>query len=332
MRNYLFAIALFAFLMLAVPSIPMVKQTIAIGDSKVETSEQVEKKDSRNEKLSFNVLDTKSGKVFTVDAKDYVIGAVMAEMPVSYEKEALKAQAVAAFTYALRQKQNQESSPTEALSGADFSNDPTKYQAYFTEKEAKEFFGNSYNDSYNKVAKAVDEVYGKYLEYDNQPIAAAYHSISCGITESAQVVWGQSISYLQPEVSPNDLDSPNYEVKTDFTADELKTALQAYDSTLSFGDDPSKWFQIIDKSYSGTVTNIAVANSALTGAQFRSALNLRSACFEINYSDGAFSITTKGYGHGVGMSQYGANSMAKNGKNYEDILLHYYTGVKLAEI
>lgn len=278
---------------------------------------------------TFKVLDINTGKVETVGYKDYVIGAVMAEMPSGYHIEALKAQAVAAFTYALRQQQNEDISPTESLCGADFSNDSAHYQAYFSKNQAKEKFGSTYDDAYSKISEAVNSVYGQYLEYQNEPIAAAYHSISNGITESAKTVWGEDISYLKPKTSEYDTTSPDYEYTVSFTPDELKNKFCEYDSTITFSDNPEEWIAVESVSDSGTVTAVKVGSATLTGTQFRAALTLRSACFSVAFLDNTFSITTKGYGHGVGLSQYGANGMAFSGYTYDQILKFYYDGVEI---
>ena len=287
---------------------------------------------TENEIEGFDVLDIKSGQVTSVLAKDYVIGAVLAEMPSSYHKEALKAQAVAAFTYALRQQQNAEISPTKELNGADFSNDSSKYQAYFSVEEAKEKFGTSYNEANKKVTEAVNEVYGQYLVFNDEPIAAAYHSISSGITENAQNVWGEEISYLTAKESEYDTTSPDYEYTVTFTADELKQKFSEYNIGINFPEDASTWISVKESSPSGTVLSVSVGNTTLSGTQFRSALGLRSACFTVNYVNNTFSITTKGYGHGVGLSQYGANGMAYNGYTYDAILKHYYSGVEIKNL
>ena len=313
-------------MLLTIPSIP------TLSDGKFSVNENKATQDEAEISSYFKVLDVNSGKISDVNYRDYVIGAVMAEMPSSYHIEALKAQAVAAFTYALRQSENESISPTPELKGADFSNDSTHYQAYFSEAEAKEKLGASYSEAYNHISEAVDAVYGKYLEYDGEPIAAAYHSISNGTTESAKTVWGEDISYLQSTESGYDTSSPDYLHKEEFSADELKEKLLAFDSSIEFPDNPQEWIKINEISDSGTVTEVQIGNKKISGTQFRSALNLRSASFTTEYKDSKFVITTKGYGHGVGLSQYGANAMAFAGYTYDQILTHYYNGVEIKNI
>lgn len=320
MKRAVISVFLFAFLILAVPSVPALFNGISPDKTASVNLEP------------FKVLNVSTNQVLTVDAKDYVIGAVMAEMPVSYHEEALKAQAVSALTYAVRQKQNQAAGTLPELNGADFSNDSAKYQAYFTPEQAKSFFGDAYDESYKKVYSAVDAVFGKVMEYNGEPIAAAYHSISGGITESAETVWGEEISYLQPEVSMEDMNSPDYEYSVNLTSADMKTSLLNYKSDLTLSENPAEWICVNGHSYSGTVTDMTVGGVSITGAEFRTALGLRSANFTVSYENDTFTITTKGYGHGVGMSQYGANAMALAGKNYEDILNHYYSDIEIVDL
>lgn len=319
MKKYLFIIAIFALLLVTLPAIPL------IGKKPIQAPV------TRNLE-PFKVLDAQTEEVTEIEARDYVIGALLAEMPISFHEEALKAQAVAAFTYALRLKENESIMQTEELSGAHFSNDPKKYQAFFTEEQAKEFYGDKYEESYNKAESVVDSVLGKVILHDNAPISAAFHSISSGITESASVIWGSDISYLKPAVSEGDLDSPDFVSTKVVPESELKEILELKNKDIKLPEKPADWLKIADKSYSGTVTKIIAGDDEFTGNEFRALLGLRSANFDVSYADKDFTFTTKGYGHGVGMSQYGANAMAESGKTYEEILKHYYAGVEIADI
>lgn len=323
MKKFLLSLTIFALLLVLIPSAP----TLILTQVAPETEQSGEKNG-----LSFKVLDVNSGQVNGVNAKDYLVGALLAEMPSSYHIEALKAQAVAAFTYALRQQKNEQISPTADLNGADLSNDPSRYQAYFNEDEAKAHLGAGYDDAYKKVSEAVSAVYGEYLEYNDEPIAAAYHSISSGTTESAKAVWGEDISYLQSAKSEYDTASPDYTHTENFTPDELKTKFLEYDNSIEFSENPAEWISVVSTTQTGLVTAVKVGNSEISGTQFRSILSLRSANFSVTFDGENFAITTKGYGHGVGLSQYGANAMAFAGYTYDQILAHYYSGVALKNI
>lgn len=277
------------------------------------------------------VLDYTSGQVLDVPIRDYVIGAVLAEMPATYHPEALKAQAVAARTYAVRQREKQRISPDPELMGADISNDSTKYQAYFTTAQAKAFYGDGYDTYFQKAADAVDSTDKLILYYDGEPIVAAFHAISGGRTESAEVIWGSSVDYLVPADSSADKKAPSYPDEKIFTAKELRTIIKKTYPKADLSGSPDKWITINETSTSGTVTEVTVGTVKLKGTEFRTLFSLRSANFTVGYNDdsGQFCIATKGYGHGVGMSQYGANAMAEDGADFEEILLHYYKGIEI---
>lgn len=283
---------------------------------------------------SLKVLDFTSGQVMELSLRDYVVGAVLAEMPASYHEEALKAQAVAARTYAVRQREKQRLSPDPELMGADISNDSTKYQAYFTPEQAKAFYGVGYETYLEKVSAAVDSTGSDVLVYEGEPIVAAFHSTSGGKTESAEVVWGSPVEYLVPVDSSGDEKSPSYLEEKVFTEAELKARIETSLDDAELEGDPEEWLKIKERSESGTVIKMTAGSLELSGTDFRQIFSLRSANFTVEYSakGGTFSVTTKGSGHGVGMSQYGANCMANSGSGYKEILLHYYGGAEIADM
>lgn len=278
----------------------------------------------------YRVLDIASGEVLEVPVRDYVIGAVCAEMPASFCDEALKAQAVAAHTYAERQRIREKASPTPELCGADFSNDVSHYQGYFTREQAEKFFGGNFEESYAKISSAVDEVLPFILTYGGEPIIPAFHSMSSGKTESAENMWGTAVDYLVPVDSPSDLSAPKYLQQERFGSEELKTALEAAFPGIRLEGELSGWVSIAETSPSGTVLSVRVGDRTVCGSDIRTALALRSACFEVRYDSDEAVFTTRGFGHGVGMSQYGADSMAEEGSTWRDILEHYYPGSEIA--
>ena len=280
----------------------------------------------------FFLLECESGDVLEMTVEEYVIGAVLAEMPAFFEKEALKAQAVAVHTYALRRISEQLASPDAELHGAYISNDSSKYQAYFTPEQAAAFYGESYEKYRQNVAEAVSESINDILVYNGEPIVAAFHSISSGKTESAEIIWGNAVPYLIPTESTGDLNAPSYSDTAVFSAAEAEARLTESEYDITLPEEQSEWFKILSVSPSGTVTKVSVGDKILSGTELRSLLNLRSACFEISCADSSFTFTTKGSGHGVGLSQYGANEMAKNGADYREILLHYYNGAEIYTI
>jgi len=279
----------------------------------------------------YRVLDTVSGKVLEVPVRDYVIGAVCAEMPANFGTEALKAQAVAAHTYAERRRLSARSSPSEELKGADFSNDTSKYQGYFTKERAKECFGERFEENYSRISAAVDDVLPYIITYENAPIIAAFHSMSGGFTESAENVWGAPVDYLVEVDSRSDLTAPHFREKAVFTREELRTALETAFPDIKLGDDMKEWLKVLTISDSGTVLTAAAGDMTVSGGDIREALGLRSASFEVSIFGDEADITTRGFGHGVGMSQYGANAMAAEGKSWREILSHYYPNCVICE-
>lgn len=278
---------------------------------------------------TYKVLDVTSGQVIDVPVKDYVIGAVCAEMPATFESEALKAQAVAAHTYAERQRLRELENPTPELCGAYFSNDTSKYQGYFTLNQAKQYYGENFDMYYKKISDAVGEVCDYVITYDNEPIISAFHSMSPGRTESAENAWGASVDYLVSVDSSADTSAPKYLEETAYESDILREKLTSAFDGIKLGDDVGTWIQIASCSDSGTVLTASVGGKTVTGNEIRTALSLRSACFSVKAEGNSVIFTTKGYGHGVGMSQYGANSMAQNGSTWEEILKHYYVGCEV---
>ena len=279
---------------------------------------------------SFKILDKSSGRVSVVQAIDYVRGAVAAEMPALFHPEALKAQAVAAYTYAVRQAVRQRANPEATLKGADFEADPKNRQVYITEKQAKELYGDQYDLYWGKVCAAVDEVMGYILVYDQQPIAAAYHAISAGRTEAASNIWqGEDPPYLAPVESPGDLLASGYKTTVRVDAQDLGAKMRAAYPGIVLPKDVSSWIQILERSDSGYVTQVSVGGQVMKGQELRTMLELRSSHFEVSYSGGAFTFTVLGYGHGAGLSQNGADYMARQGATFDEILLHYYPGATL---
>lgn len=257
-------------------------------------------------------------EVATLSAEEYITGVVAAEMPVLYETEALKAQAVAAYTYAARRRATAEGE-------YDITNDHTKDQSYINEAAQREKWGENYEEYSKKIKSAVTAVAGKKLVYKDELCLSVYHAISSGKTESAENFWDKEYPYLCSVESVYDILSPDYKTEKTVTQDEIKTAF----SDVTFTEDPQEWFSDTVKTQVGTVTEITFCNTKIKGTVFREKLSLRSQNFDIEFIDGVFKITVRGYGHGVGMSQYGANCMAKQGAKYDEILLAYYKGAKI---
>lgn len=273
------------------------------------------------------VLQAASGNVLEMDTLEYLVGCVACEMPPSYHEEALKAQAVAAYTNLQRLKQN----PDGKAGTADITDDTGTHQGYYDAATRQEKWGDKYEIYNEKVTAAVLAVRGQTLTYDGAPITAAYFALCPGRTESAQTIWGSEIPYLQSVTSTGDRLSPELNSEAVFSAEELRNALSA-DNEITLGDDPASWVSgdlQVSENGTGTVTAITVGGKTMTGQQLRTVLGLASPAFTVSFQDGNFIFSATGSGHFVGMSQYGADYMARQGADYKEILAHYYPGTAI---
>lgn len=281
---------------------------------------------------SFKILDEATGMVNEVSARDFVRGAVASEMPAMFHSEALKAQAVAAYTFALHNRLVHLDNPDPGLNGADFAADPSNMKVYITEKTAREFYGDNADMYWKKICDAADSVFGLALEYEGEPIVAAYHAMSAGVTEDAANLWSGSAPYLASVKSEGDLLAPDYETSVRFTSGEVKEKLAAAYPDISLDGDPSGWFGEPVRSDTGYVLEIEAGDGVLAGKDVRQAFDLRSHNFTVDYGDGGFTFTVYGYGHGLGLSQYGADFLARQGYTFDEILETYYTGTMLVSV
>lgn len=249
-----------------------------------------------------------NGKIINLELEEYVLGVVGAEMPASFNIEALKAQAILARTYALKSIKNGKK-----------LTDTVSTQAYKDNSELQKLWKNDYTKYYEKIKKAVNQTKGKVILYNNEYIDAVYHSTSNGKTENSKNVWKNSLPYLVSVDSSWDKNVKSYKKETIFEINE-------FCNILKLDVEEPITYEIIHNE-TGRVRQITINNKTFSGTEFRNLLKLRSADFEIEINDEKVKVTTYGYGHGVGMSQYGANEMAKQGYSYIQILKHYYTGV-----
>lgn len=264
------------------------------------------------------------GTVRELTLDDYLWGVVAAEMPAAFEQEALKAQAAAARTYTLWKMGR-----TTAHEEADVCADSACCQAWRSREEMAERWGEEAAEYEAKIAAAVAETDGLVLCWEGELIQAVYHSSSDGRTEDAAAVWGTEIPYLMGVDTPEGEEVPNHQTVVTMTAAEVSAALSGAGCDLS--GDPKTWFQGFVYTENGSVASAQVGGVTLGGSALRSALGLRSARFAVEY-DGGFTFTVTGYGHGVGMSQYGANALAAQGKMWQEITAWYYTGVTVEEL
>ena len=266
---------------------------------------------------------TGSGQVEELSMKDYLWRVVAAEMPAKFELEAMCAQAVCARTY------TQWKRGTGAHENADLCDNSACCQAYMTPEEAAGRWGSLTEVYTAHIASAIERTDGQILTYEGKPIQAVFFSSSAPSTEDAAAVWGSSLPYLVPVSSPEGEEVPNYYSSVVLTAEEVKALAEGRGLGIRLSGDPSNWIRNVSYTASGRVAEVEVGGATLSGSAVRSLFGLRSACFEVVEDDGVFTFSVIGYGHGVGMSQYGANAMASAGSTWQEIVCHYYTGITI---
>ena len=273
-----------------------------------ETNFIMQKNKQSVDKYQVNIDTT--DKLLTVELEEYIIGVVAGEMPASFSEEALKAQAIASRTYLINHLQSNNS----------ISN-TTDDQVYLTKEEMKEKWGGNYDKYYNRIKEAVTTTKGLIMYYNNEPIKAYYFSTSNGYTASSISVFNEQRDYLNSVESPFDQDNSN---TIEISKKDFCNKLDILCNQISITN--------IIKDNSNRVSKITINNKEFKGTQVRKLLSLRSTDFTFNIKETTIEIITKGYGHGVGMSQYGANNMAKIGYTYEEILKYYYQDIKIDSI
>lgn len=278
------------------------------------------------------VLDAASGELIHLSERDYAVGAVMCEMPAGYESEALAAQALASRSYALYVKAQRESAPLPELNGAHFSVNTATLEGYMTPEQARGLWGASFDEYYQKICAAVDGTMNEALTYEGAPIAACYHAISPGETENSENVFASPLPYLVSADSSWDKAAEDYETTVSFTPAALEDMLRFGDNTFSAAGEPESGLGASRATAAGTVLSLEICSRGFSGVKLREYLSLRSAAFEAVYKDNEFVFTVRGYGHDVGMSQHGANELAKSGKTHAEILAHYYHGAQVTLI
>ena len=289
------------------------KDKVIVGDN-VFKNDIVDKdnvNDSKNSKdNTIYVSALVNNKKIDLSLEDYIVGVVSCEMPASFDIEALKAMSVAARTYALYKSERNKTLKTT-----------TDDQCYIDESAMKEKWKNNFDKYYNKINNAGNDTKGEYMTYNDKTIIAFYFSISNGKTENVENVFSQKLDYL---VS---VDS-SWDKRNNSNEKNIKMKVSDFLKKLNINDNKINNIKI-DRSNTNRINNIKVNNKNYKGTKFRSLLNLKSTDIEIKYDNDYVYIHTVGYGHGVGMSQYGANYMAQDGYKYDDILKHYYKGVKI---
>ncbi|QNK41920.1 stage II sporulation protein D [Caproicibacter fermentans] len=319
------------FLFLAMFLIPFVAfGNPAAGKAGSSKSESPASSHPQETGSSFHILDTATKQILTVGDREFMTGAVAAEMSPSAEQEALKAQAVACYTYYCRLRENQKKTPDSSLNGADFSADLQNGQIYLTDELRKKRWGTHYDEYAQALKTAIDPVFGLVLKSGGELIEATYYAISSGNTESSADVWGGERPYLISVASPGDRFAGGYQTTVTLSLEKMKACILSAAPDADLSGDPSGWAGTAERTAAGSVKTILLGGKSVTGNNARAAFGLRSANFTVSYSNGQFTFSVLGYGHDVGMSQAGAQYMAKQGADYRQILSWYYPTTTLA--
>lgn len=266
------------------------------------------------------------GELRVVSAADYLPGVLAGEMPADFQTEALRAQAVAARTFILWKTAHGCTTHPEA----DVCDEPSCCKAWCPDDALREKWGGAYAENMARVRAAVEDTDGWYLCWEGEPIQAAFHASSPGRTEDSGNIW-QPLPYLVSVESPETAeDVPNYLTEVEVGAEAFRETLLRQAPEADFSGDPSAWVGQTSRNESGRVASVAIGGASFSGAQLRRLFGLRSACFTLEYTGGSFLFRVTGFGHGVGMSQYGAEVMARGGASWREILAHYYPGTTLA--
>lgn len=325
--------------MFIMPALLTKSYTIAYNNdvkNEIEVSNNIiEKKDENVEQYNYKeynkikLLHKKDKKIEEIPLDEYLLGVVSAEMPANFEQEALNAQALVARTYTIysikRNKNKHE--------GADICDSSTCCQAWISKEDRLARWNEDVRKEYwNKIVKAVNTTKGKVITYNGDVIDAFFHSNSGGITEIPVNVWGgTNFPYLQSVQTSGEEGYSQYSSEVTLTQEELINKIRAKHSDFNIDISQQDSVKILEYTEAGRVKNIQIGNLKLSGVEVRSLLGLKSTNFKIEINNGKVTFIVTGYGHGVGMSQTGADSMAKQGSNYEEIIKHFYKGVEITE-
>ena len=264
------------------------------------------------------VYNEQTNNIKHIPIEEYVVGVLAGEMPVEFELEALKAQAVAARSYVMKQMERNIKKEYDVV-------DTVINQVYLDKEQLMSVWKNSYTENINKIKTAVLQTKGEYVSYKGKVAEALFFSTSPGKTENSEEIFTNKVPYLRSVESSWDEISPVYNTNKTYTLEEFYSLLNIdYEEKLNI--------EVIRKTSTGRIKKIKINGKELTGSYVCSKLSLKSTYFEIIKEDNKIIIKNKGYGHGVGMSQYGAQGMAKEGYSYKEILKHYYTNIEIKKI
>ncbi len=318
--------------MLIIAMVIIIPSLIVGSMKKINLNSHQSESVAKGEDVFIRVYSHEQDTILEMNLENYVAGVVAAEMPGEFELEALKSQAVAARTYAVKNMVMFGGSGVTGKPGADVSTDYQQSQAWISSEKLKERWGTQYERYWGKINRATQETRGEVITYNGEFINAVFHSTSGQRTASAKEVWGFDYPYLMSVPCSWDEKSPRYQERKEFALADIEQLLGAETQVVAAVQNGSGITQIIDNTQSGRVGQIRIGNKVLSGLTVREKLNLHSTRFNVEIQGGKMIFNTIGYGHGVGLCQYGANGMAKAGQDYRQILTKYYTGVAIKNI
>lgn len=297
------------------------------GERAVLPVPQMQEEEAIDANTTVTVL--RDGVVEEMSLETYLQGVVAAEMPALFHEEALRAQAVAARTYTMKRAAEDADASHK---GAMVCANPDHCKAYQPISSFTAHWGTSGESYTEKICAAVRDTDGEILLYENQPISAVFHSSSDGKTERAADVWGRDVPYLQSVETVGDDEAPNFESKVTVPKENFIAKVKETYKNADFSGEPNGWFSDFVRSDAGGVKTVCVGGVNISGRDLRVMFGLRSTHFTVDTDGNTITFTTRGYGHGVGMSQYGAHAFAKKGMDYRAILAHFYRGTTLGKI
>lgn len=340
MKKFLIYFFAFVFICFLMPALLTKRDKPVINSEKIgenneaQNNESITKDNSNEEKYNYKnygtirLLHQKTGEVEEVGLDEYLCHVVSAEMPADYELEALKAQAVVARTYTIYKVKNKKHD------NADICDDSTCCQAWISKEARLARWEESKQESnWQKIEQCVKETKGKIITYENEPINAFFHANSGGSTELPVNVWGGSeFPYLQVVQTAGEEGYTQYASEVEFTKEELIKKLKTKYEDIQINFEDNEDIKVLEHTDSNRVKTVKFGNHEISGVEARTIFGLKSANFEITKEENKVKFMVKGYGHGVGMSQTGSNTMAKQGNNYEEIIQHFYAGIEIKEI
>lgn len=328
MKSIIWGIVFFIFITIFIPM-------IIVFSCDISTSNEDRPREKRNlveSDLNISMYNHETNEIMEIELEKYTVGVIAGETPANFEMEALKAQAVAARTYVLWRRSLYKDTGHPDHPGAFVCNNYAHCQEWLSEDELEERHGKSWmKKNLPKLEEAVMSTKGVIMTYNMKPIEPLYHSTSGGRTENSEDVFSAEVPYLRAVSSPYEEKSPvlvdHYEISTKDFIFQLK---ERYNDFSIDESKISSEIDILERTDGGTIRRIQIGNKEFSGREIRELFGLRSSNFTVDIKFNNIEFTTRGYGHGVGMSQWGANGMAEEGKTFDEILKHYYQGVSLS--